>query len=135
MDTSAEMLGCLAPAFVPGLEVAADEVDVLPRHRLDYRLRIVPPASSISWSLKDLARRLLPSSLARELDNRGNGGRPLPKRRQSKIAEAAEAAARRYQQYKERVAGPQASSDEQLKMLKRDADRAKLGLHKGGKDA
>jgi hypothetical protein len=59
----------------------------------------------------------------------------MPERRQSKIAEAAEAAARRYERYRDRVRGKQPSSDEQLRVLKRDADRAKLALHRNHDDA
>lgn len=48
--------------------------------------------------------------------------------------EAAEQATQRYQDYKTRVEGPQPSSDRRLRVLKRDADRAKLALHKNHTD-
>ena len=49
--------------------------------------------------------------------------------RQNSAAEAAETATRRFRNYEDRVKGPLPSSDNRLRLLKRDADRAKLALH------
>jgi hypothetical protein len=50
--------------------------------------------------------------------------------KQSRISKVAEEATRRYESYNTRVKGSRPSSDAQLKVLKRDADRAKLALHR-----
>jgi hypothetical protein len=51
-------------------------------------------------------------------------------RRLSEMADEAEHALRRYELYKAKVYGPKATSPGRLRDLKRDADRAKLALHR-----
>jgi hypothetical protein len=58
----------------------------------------------------------------------------LPEPPENNIAEAADQAARRYEDYKARVEGSKPSSDKRLRVLKRNADRAKLALHKNHTD-
>ena len=58
----------------------------------------------------------------------------MPDPSQGDKAEAAEQAAQRYEDYKTRAEGEKPSSDEQLRVLKRDADRAKLALHRNRVD-
>ena len=51
-------------------------------------------------------------------------------RRMSEMADEAEYAVRRYELYKAKSYGPKPTSPGRLRDLKRDADRAKLALHR-----
>jgi hypothetical protein len=50
----------------------------------------------------------------------------------SEMVDEAEHAVRRYELYKAKVYGPKPTSPARLRDLKRDADRAKLALHRKG---
>jgi hypothetical protein len=54
----------------------------------------------------------------------------MKERRLTEMVAAADHAARRYQLYKARVHGRKPTSPARLRLLKRDADRAKLALHR-----
>jgi hypothetical protein len=56
----------------------------------------------------------------------------MDSRRLTEMTAAADHASRRYDLYKARVYGPKPSSPARLAELKRDADRAKLALHRAG---
>ena len=54
----------------------------------------------------------------------------MDSRRLTEMTAASEHATRRYDLYKARVYGPKPTSPARLAGLKRDADRAKLALHR-----
>jgi hypothetical protein len=56
----------------------------------------------------------------------------MDSRRLTEMTAAAEYATQRYDLYKARVYGPKPTSPARLAGLKRDADRAKLALHRVG---
>ena len=59
----------------------------------------------------------------------------MDERRREEIEAAAEYASHRYELYKARTYGPRPTSPARLSELKRDADRAKLALHRVQSDA
>ena len=56
-------------------------------------------------------------------------------RRRTELSETAEHATRRYELYKAKVYGPKPTSPSRLAELKREAERAKLALHRAATDA
>ncbi len=59
----------------------------------------------------------------------------MDERRRNELSEAADYATHRYELYKAKVYGPKPTSPTRLAELKRDAERAKLALHRAATGA